>query len=332
MRTAIPLAPLACLAAAAFALTARIGAQWEERLVVYPVAGMAVRSQSSGDGGLRGLNGDQTLKQTPTSYVAEYAFKNFNSDPLKVHFEVAKDDFDSHEGQWGYKDSDIADLKAWHEKARKTAFNEAVAQGKSQPQLNAALADLKALYEKKRADYLQSRCFTLEEGGVVDVDMPQLVRTHSGRVATLAREFDKIARDKRYDSSSVIGSVTAMVQTAVEYKVPPNVVNGVHTGGLWPPVKTLVGGWGDCDTKTGLLASILANWPAIKMIGVSLPDHYLMAILRIPQKGELFVEYRGLQYVLVEPAGPAWLTPGSVGDETQHLLDAPQGPRIEAFF
>jgi hypothetical protein len=93
-----------------------------------------------------------------------------------------------------------------------------------------------------------------------------------------------------------------------------------------------VRGWGDCDTKTGLLASILSNWPGMKLVGVSVPGHYLMGVLRIPDKRDVFVEYDGLQYVLVEPAGPAWLPPGSVSDFTTNLLQSPEGYHIDAFF
>ena len=90
-------------------------------------------------------------------------------------------------------------------------------------------------------------------------------------------------------------------------------------------------GWGDCDTKTGLLASLLSNWGQMKMVGVSVPGHYLMGVLLIPDKGDVFLEYKGLQYVLVEPAGPAWLPPGQVGEETMHLLSGREGYKIEPF-
>ena len=109
-------------------------------------------------------------------------------------------------------------------------------------------------------------------------------------------------------------------------------ISGIHNGGFWPPLQTILGGWGDCDTKTGTLASILRNWVQMRMVGLALPEHYLLAILRIPNKGDLFIEYQGLQYVVVEPAGPAWLAPGTVAEHTQNLLEASQGYRIEPFF
>jgi hypothetical protein len=68
------------------------------------------------------------------------------------------------------------------------------------------------------------------------------------------------------------------------------------------------------------------------MIGLAVPGHYLMGVLRIPGKGELFVEHEGLQYVLIEPAGPAWLPPGQVSRDTVALLKSSEGYAIEPFF
>jgi hypothetical protein len=57
-----------------------------------------------------------------------------------------------------------------------------------------------------------------------------------------------------------------------------------------------------------------------------------MAIRRLPGKGDVFVRYEGLEYVLVEPAGPAWLEPGTVGRATAALLSGSEGYKIEPFF
>ena len=67
------------------------------------------------------------------------------------------------------------------------------------------------------------------------------------------------------------------------------------------------------------------------MVGIHLPDHYLLGIERIPRHGDLFVEFDGVQYVLVEPAGPSWLPLGMVGEHTQTVLDNSQEVRIEPF-
>ena len=123
-----------------------------------------------------------------------------------------------------------------------------------------------------------------------------------------------------------------MVQTAIRYKVPAGIENGLHTCGLLPPARALLSGWGDCDTKTGLLASVLSSWNGMRIVGVAVPGHYLMAIRRLPAKGDMFVRHEGLEYVLVEPAGPAWLEPGVVGQGTTALLGGREGYKLEPFF
>jgi hypothetical protein len=123
-----------------------------------------------------------------------------------------------------------------------------------------------------------------------------------------------------------------LAQIAMFYKEPDDVIDGVHNGGLLPPLTSVAYGWGDCDTKTGVVASILANWPDTKMVGISVPGHFLMGVLQVPEKGDTIIEYGGLQYVLLEPAGPAWLPPGHVGEETSALLAGRDGYKIEPFF
>jgi hypothetical protein len=148
----------------------------------------------------------------------------------------------------------------------------------------------------------------------------------------MALTFGRIASDHHYGSGDIVGSVLSFVQTAMFYKQPDSVIDGKHNGGILPPLTSVAYGWGDCDTKTGVLASILANWPQMKMVGVSVPGHFLMGIMQIPEKGDTFLEYQGLQYVLVEPAGPAWLPPGRVGEETSALLAGREAYKIEPFF
>jgi len=132
-------------------------------------------------------------------------------------------------------------------------------------------------------------------------------------------------------SSETIGAALSLVQTAFRYEVVPMVVNGRQTGGIYPPLEAVAKGSGDCDTKSALLAGILLNWNKIKLIGIGVPDHYLMGVLRNPAKGDAFVEYQGLRYVLMEPAGPAWLPPGMVGPLTTALLNSGAALAIEPF-
>ena len=66
---------------------------------------------------------------------------------------------------------------------------------------------------------------------------------------------------------------------------------------------------GDCDTKSTAMAAILRNlYPDLKMIMVLVPNHAFLAVAIPQRKGDNFVRYRGVNYVVLEAAGPA-LTP-----------------------
>lgn len=323
---------LLLLGTAAFALVYSLAADWQRRLVVMPVSGDVLYAQDSDDDAGGQGKTFQRLRKTPQAATAEYGFVNFNRDALTIKFQMPRGAYERYVSDWGYRESDLADLSKWHDAARAAAYKTATAKHESQAQFNADLASLKAQYDQKVKDYIASKCFRFVNGNELEVDIPKVVSVNAPLVKPLAAAFDQIAVQRRYDSGNIIGAVSSLVQTAVVYKVPPSVINGVHNGGFWPPLQTILGGWGDCDTKTGTLASILRNWAQMRMVGLALPEHYLLAILRIPNKGDLFIEYQGLQYVVVEPAGPAWLAPGTVAEHTQNLLEASQGYRIEPFF
>ncbi|HEX4047923.1 MAG TPA: hypothetical protein VH309_08820 [Elusimicrobiota bacterium] len=317
---------------AGFAASSWLGGRADERMVVRPVGGQRLAGQSSGAGEDGGPSTTQKILRTADGRRAEYGFQDFTGDKLDVAFEIAEKDFAAYNDSFGYTQEGLDALKTWRAKARRDALDAAVKRGDSQARLDAAVALVDKEYKAKQKDYLAERGFALEPGGVVVVDMPALVRRNAPLIKPLALDFARIAASRRYGSSDIVGAVLSMVQTAMFYKEPDSVIDGKHNGGLLPPLTSVAFGWGDCDTKTGVLASILANWPESKMVGVSVPGHFLMGILQIPAKGDTILEYRGLQYVLVEPAGPAWLPPGRVGEQTSILLAARDGYTIEPFF
>lgn len=324
----------AALAAAAFAVAAGLGARVERTLVVEPTDGMAVYGQSSDDEGENTSNGaSQRLRQAGDAYVAAYQFKSFNGDRISVEYRLGKDAWRQYEGAFGYYKKDVKAIDDWLNTARQGAYKFAVSSGKSQAQLNAALANLDKERDRKIKEYLAAKGFKMLPGNVVTIDMPSVVRRNAPVLNSVAGALDAVAQKRRYDSLAIAGAGASLVQTAMIYKIPPTVdPDGRHTGGIMQPATALIRGWGDCDTKTALLSSILANWPQMRMVGVAVPSHYLMAVLTIPNKGDVFVEHDGLQYALIEPAGPAWLQPGQVAQSTVNLLQQSEGYRIDPFF
>ncbi|HXT00431.1 MAG TPA: hypothetical protein VN915_07130 [Elusimicrobiota bacterium] len=313
-----------------------LGIPVEERMAVLPVAGQRLAGQRTIHGIQGGGDGPRTTQKIGSAKgarTAQYGFQNFGGDKLEVDFSIPEKDFADYNDAWGYTEGGLDAVKAWRNRARQDALKAAVAKHQSQSQLDAAIADVEKQYKAKQKEYLSGRGFALEPGGVVEVDMPALVRKNGPLIKPLAQEFGAIAEKRKYAALDVVGAVLSFVQTAMFYKEPDAVdPSGKHTGGLLPPLTSVALGWGDCDTKTGVLASILSNWPQMKTVGVSVPGHYLMGVVQVPDKGDAFIEYRGLQYTLLEPAGPAWLPPGRVGEETSALLGGRDGYKIDPFF
>lgn len=231
------------------------------------------------------------------AYEVSYGFRNFNQDDLRLSFVVVQAELEASLKEFGWRKTDVDQIRD----------------------------------KKKVLEYFHSRGFRVLPGDVVSADVPLMVRRNTKRLNAMALALSHESEARHYGSDDVIGAAAALIQTAVQYRIPPDIDHGYHIGGIYPPPRTLVYGWGDCDTKTALLGSILANWDGTHAVGIALPEHYLMGIERVPRQGDAFVEYKGTQYVLVEPAGPAWLPPGTVGEHTQAMLDQISGVPIEPF-
>lgn len=318
------------------ALTFRLAAEWENKLVIHPEGPWLQRAQSAG--GFGEMRKDriekgtsQKIWQDASTYSAQYNFINFNRDSLGVSFSMTAAGFKAYMAGYGYSDREMAALRAWRDKAHAAAWEQGYRNG-GKAAAEKAIAEVALDYDTEVRKLLLQRGFALRTGNIIECDMPRIVKRNVATLKPLALSFQKLAAEKRYGAEETVGAVLSMVQTAMRYQIPPMMDGKIHIGGLLPPAKSLLSGWGDCDTKTGVAASILSNWSGMRLVGIAVPGHYLMAMRRIPGKGDMFVRYDGLEYVLIEPAGPAWLEPGSVGRGTAALLEGSAGYNIEPFF
>lgn len=317
---------------AALAAAFRLGGHWNARLEIALVGGQILAGQAAAGASAGDPRTFQRLDSKGGVRSAEYGFVNFNQDPLLISYRIADADFKRYEQAYGYNPGVAREFRRRRDEALGRALRSAVASRKSQAQLDAVADAIKKEYDRKLRDYLAARGFDLESGEVTRIDMRAIVRSNGPLVKPLAETIDRIAVQRAYGSLDIIGAVLSFAQTAVRYREPDAVHEGRNTGGILPPVTAVVQGWGDCDTKTALAASILSNWPQIRMIGILMPGHYLMGVLQIPGKRDLFIEYQGLKYVLLEPSGPAWLPPGRVADETVARLKAGDGLSLHPLF
>lgn len=294
------------------------------------------------------------VKRVHGGYSLSYGFKNFNSDVLTVDAELGAEAVAEAIKEFGFREDDFKALDAWYKSAQEKAVAEAEEKyikgevkadnraqleakikfindinKKVQGDLEKTLAGLSTEYRRKRIEVYTKAGFRFQKEGVIEADIPGLAKRNWRRVRPLAKAFSAVSEEEGYDAEDLVGAVTAMVQTSLRYEIPDTKEGSRVIGGAMPPPQTLVLGQGDCDTKTAVIASILLNWPNIKMVGLGIPGHYLMAYHRIPRSGDVYLEYKGLPYVMIESAGPAWLAPGTVGDQTQAYLDSGQDFRIQ---
>jgi len=271
----------------------------------------------------------QRLRRTTEAVRAEYGFVNFNDDALRVTLSLPQPELESYQAGYGYTEAELDALLAWQRQALQEAFQAAMKNRSSQADLDRAGAEIRAEYFRRHRELLLARGFRFLGANLLAPDIPAIVRRNVQPLRPLALAINQAVADRGYDTEALFGAGLSLVQTSLRYKALPPEEAGRVTGGMRPPLLALATGEGDCDSKSALLAATLLNWDRVRLVGVGVPNHYLLGILRNPARGDAFVEYGGLQYVLAEPAGPGWLPPGHVARTTLELLGAGDGVTIE---
>lgn len=261
------------------------------------------------------------VKKEGTNF-AEYQVRNFNNDLIQIEFSMASDQLEEYWKGYGYTQADLDSLLEWQKKALKDAYQYVVDHSLKQADLDRMGAEIKEEYRRKFRDLMISRGFKYKQEGVLVPDIPGIAKRNIDNLNPVALEIGRIAKAKNYDALDVVGAALSLAQTGLEYERIPLKKQERTIGGIYPPLAAILEGKGDCDTKTALMASILLNWDAARLIGVGMPNHYLIGMLRTPAKGDAFVEYNGLSYVLMEPAGPGWSPPGNISEYTLGILNA----------
>lgn len=164
------------------------------------------------------------------------------------------------------------------------------------------------------------------------VDVAQVVHRNRARVKPVAAALRRLADERGYDQEWTLNAAIAMVQSGLVYRQPKATENGRRIIGFYPPPLALERGYGDCDTKSALLAAILQNLTKTPIVGVHVPKHYLLGIAGEAKEGQASIIYQGQTYVLIEAAGPGQRRPGDVAKATRTALVRQQGIRIDPMF
>lgn len=119
------------------------------------------------------------------------------------------------------------------------------------------------------------------------------------------------------DSNPVeyVNLILSWVQN-IPYNILENRLQSNGAGYL-PPLSVVANNQGDCDSKTALMAAVIrALLPEVKMVMLYLPNHALLGI-NLPHsvKEDTFV-VGGLDYLLMEPTGPALTLLGTISPKS----------------
>jgi hypothetical protein len=269
-----------------------------------------------------GRSGTRNIFQRDGTAFAGYRFSNFNGDTIHIEFSVPVKQLRKYLEGYGYTRAELDALRDWQKNKLDDTYQHALEKSLSQTDLNKMSDNIKDEYRRKVHDLMVNRGFKYKRTNVLIPDIPGIVKKNVNNLGSVARDIGGIAREKNYRALEVIGASLSFMQTGLEYERIPLKKQDRTIGGIYPPVVTIADGRGDCDSKTALMASILLNWDKAKLIGVGIPNHYLIGILRTPSKGDAFVEYRGQKYVLMEPSGPGRLPPGMISNYTLEILKA----------
>lgn len=191
-------------------------------------------------------------------------------------------------------------------------------------------------YQNRLHQYYQAHKLKLRTGPGIRpslyVDVPRVVAEHRRDIRPVADALKHWARTENQSADALFDAAAALVQSSLAYRAPAAVDAGRKTLGFYPPPRAIEKGYGDCDTKSALLAAILTDLGSQRLIGVRVPNHYLLGIGRTPKPGETWIEHQGQPFVLLEAAGPARRPPGQVSDQTQLALAEGHEMRIDPMF
>ena len=125
--------------------------------------------------------------------------------------------------------------------------------------------------------------------------------------------YDKLPSNS--ETRAYVNLVLSWVQS-IPYNELKNRITSNGAGYL-PPLSVVANNQGDCDSKTVLMASLIRSLiPDVKMTMVYLPNHALLGIVLPFRTNEQTIEIDGMDYLLMEPTGPAKIPLGEIANSS----------------
>lgn len=179
--------------------------------------------------------------------------------------------------------------------------------------------------EKQMKDHLVARGMTLEEStNTAMISYNWMVERSSDDVKASAAAIEKVSVEKDCAGAREMLGVYASFVQNLEFRSPQTYRTNekgerIFTGGVMMPLETIYNGWGDCDTKCVLFASMLANVPKTGMVFLIGKKHMFVGIRGTPRMNDRFINIRGIPYILAEMTTPWPL--GRIPDRNWNAVD-----------
>lgn len=125
--------------------------------------------------------------------------------------------------------------------------------------------------------------------------------------------YDKMEQGS--DTRDYVNLLMSWIQNIPYNELEDRLVS--NGSGYFSPAEVMTNNLGDCDSKTTLAASLMrALLPNLPMILIYLPDHALLGAGLSHRDAEQTLEVNGMEYLLMEPTGPALMNIGQISDDS----------------
>jgi hypothetical protein len=186
------------------------------------------------------------------------------------------------------------------------------------------MREMQIVQEQALTEYLQQNYYGRYTGPYGETGVkPDHIRFVDDSVHTVLPAAQAIYEQINEDSTSrtYVNLLLSWVQS-IPYDALQDRLTS-HGSGFMSPAEVLTSNKGDCDSKAVLTAALLRSLlPKLQMIIIYLPNHALLgANLPFYGESELSVNEGGIDYVLLEPTGPAIMKIGELGEETERYIN-----------
>jgi len=137
------------------------------------------------------------------------------------------------------------------------------------------------------------------------VDYTWVIDRSVNDLRDVARSIRSTAIASGYRSRrELIGAFTSFVQS-LEYRIPPNHRvdddgEKILTAGVMMPLETLTKGWGDCDSKGLLFATLIRCVDLVDVCFIVIDNHLFVGVQTPPNQGDHVIRHNRRDWVLVE--------------------------------